>query len=194
VSACTEDVDCRLRVTQCCECGGSTAPWDLVAVAASKEALYVDLVCDAGQACDECLPQYPTDVEAFCASDGHCDVRPATEEACALPFDPGPCKAAIRVFAYVGGACVERTYGGCDGNDNRFASLEECLSACEGRPEPNGCPEGRTRRTICVACGPAGGCGEQLDACAKPCESSDDCGPGPLWYCANGACEVGGCI
>src|SRR5262245_16714450 len=40
--------------------------------------------------------------------------------ACALPFDPGPCRAAIPVFAYVDGACVQRVYGGCDGNANRF--------------------------------------------------------------------------
>jgi hypothetical protein len=52
---------------------------------------------------------------------------------CALPFDPGPCEAAIRVFAFVNGQCAEKTYGGCQGNANRFSSLAECVSVCEGR-------------------------------------------------------------
>ncbi len=39
---------------------------------------------------------------------------------CSLPFEAGPCDAAIPVYAYVNGACVARTYGGCQGNGNRF--------------------------------------------------------------------------
>ena len=75
LSACTTDADCRLRVTECCPCGGDTSPTSLIAVRTDAEADYQALVCD-DIACPECEPVYPTDmVEAFCADDGHCDVR-----------------------------------------------------------------------------------------------------------------------
>jgi hypothetical protein len=77
--ACAADSDCRLRVTGCCECGGSTASWDLIAIAHDGEADYQALVCDPEQACDECAPVYPVDVEAYCATDGHCATRRVTD-------------------------------------------------------------------------------------------------------------------
>jgi hypothetical protein len=52
-------------------------------------------------------------------------------DRCDQPFDSGPCDAAIRVFAYVDGSCVERIYGGCQGNDNRFGTLDDCQLACD---------------------------------------------------------------
>ncbi len=84
-STCASDDDCRLRVAGCCECGGSTAPADLIAIAWLGEAGYRQLVCDPEQACPECAPVYPDEVEAWCASDGHCDIRAATgcDEDCA---------------------------------------------------------------------------------------------------------------
>lgn len=91
------------------------------------------------------------------------------------------------------GECVPETYGGCQGNANRFASLEECLAACAGEPDPNGCPAGRVARDTCLECGPAGGCRKTANVCAKTCSTNSDC-DAPLWYCADGACEVGGCI
>jgi hypothetical protein len=75
-SACSADDDCRLRVTGCCECGGSTASWDLIAIRSDGEATYEALVCDPAWACDACVPVYPPDVEAYCATDGHCATRP----------------------------------------------------------------------------------------------------------------------
>ena len=115
---------------------------------------------------------------------------------CALPFDVGPCDAAIAVYASVGGACVPRVYGGCQGNENRFTTLEECLAACEGRPVPNGCPDGRAARQICLACGPAGGCAKQAMVCALGCDAdagANVCAPAlPVCYagvCQNAFCE-----
>jgi hypothetical protein len=74
-SACERDEDCRLRTTGCCECGGSTAPYDLIAISAADEAPYRELVCDPRQACPECAPVYPAEAEAYCTGDGHCALR-----------------------------------------------------------------------------------------------------------------------
>ena len=41
------------------------------------------------------------------------------------------CKAK-QVYAFVDGKCVEKTYGGCGGNANRFESLKECEDTCGG--------------------------------------------------------------
>ena len=76
VSSCASDDDCKLRVTACCECGGSTARNDLIAIASAAESDYAALVCDEGQACPECAPIYPSDVEAYCSA-GHCALRDA---------------------------------------------------------------------------------------------------------------------
>lgn len=41
--------------------------------------------------------------------------------------DDGPCKAMIkRFFQYSHQQCEEFIYGGCEGNQNRFETLEEC--------------------------------------------------------------------
>jgi hypothetical protein len=113
-------------------------------------------------------------------------------ELCSLPFEVGPCDAAIRVYAAVDGSCEARTYGGCEGNENRFSTLEECLATCEGRPDPYDCPEGRARATICIACGPAGGCGERLEACAQPCNYESDCTDSGFG-CTDGVCQLTFC-
>jgi hypothetical protein len=110
--------------------------------------------------------------------------------ACSLPFDPGPCQAAFPVFAFVDGACVERVYGGCAGNANRFFLVEHCMVACEGRPDPCGCPPGRVARRICVQCGITGGC-EQAEVCAKTCTEPSECSR--PYGCFDGACQVAAC-
>jgi hypothetical protein len=117
------------------------------------------------------------------------------QTVCSLPFEVGPCDALVPVYAYVNGACVARTYGGCEGNGNRFDTLEECLATCEGRPVPNGCPAGRIAQEICLACGPAGGCAQlqtvcaltgDADAGAAACASS-------LPVCSAGVCQNAFC-
>jgi hypothetical protein len=119
----------------------------------------------------------------------------APAAACALPFDPGSCRGAIPVYAFVGGTCVEKVYGGCEGNDNRFASFEECLATCVGQPPPGACPPNRVEREICFACGAAGGCARKGTVCALVCEGAGDsaCEPG-LPTCYQGVCQVAGCI
>ncbi|XP_029415067.1 tissue factor pathway inhibitor isoform X5 [Nannospalax galili] len=51
---------------------------------------------------------------------------------CALKVDDGPCKAMMRRFFFniFTQQCEEFIYGGCEGNKNRFESLEECKEKC----------------------------------------------------------------
>ncbi len=51
---------------------------------------------------------------------------------CALDMDVGPCRGRfIRWFYDISThKCMEFTYGGCRGNNNRFRSFEECHEMC----------------------------------------------------------------
>jgi hypothetical protein len=51
-----------------------------------------------------------------------------------LPFDSGPCAAAIERYGYnpATGECEAFTYGGCEGNNNNFETPEACELACAG--------------------------------------------------------------
>ncbi len=53
-------------------------------------------------------------------------------DICDEPIEPGPCKAAIPSWGFDSdaGKCVEFTYGGCDGNHNRFETEEACKRTC----------------------------------------------------------------
>ncbi|XP_053250736.1 eppin-like [Podarcis raffonei] len=57
---------------------------------------------------------------------------------CRLPPVTGPCKALIRKLYYNWGKkrCEEFIYGGCQGNLNRFDTLEMCQKACRGQGAP----------------------------------------------------------
>jgi hypothetical protein len=128
------------------------------------------------------------------ASDGGAFTPPAR---CALPFEAGPCEAAIRVWASVNGTCTEQIYGGCQGNENRFDTLEECLATCEGRPAARPCPAGRAPAKICLQCGFVGGCGKTAEVCALTCTKHEDCMTAPTPRpsgCFMGVCEAYGCV
>ncbi|XP_053901505.1 kunitz-type serine protease inhibitor B1-like [Malaclemys terrapin pileata] len=51
---------------------------------------------------------------------------------CNLPADPGPCEAYMTRYFYNSATkrCEEFIYGGCQGNANRFPSMDECLKTC----------------------------------------------------------------
>jgi hypothetical protein len=162
--------------------------------------------CQATCGCCSCSPGQRsgdllcTDQGCYVAAppDGGIDASWVAPAVCLLPFEVGPCDAAIPVFAYVDGACAPRVYGGCQGNGNRFFTLEECLAACEGRPVPNPCPDGRVAHEICLSCGPAGGCGLRETVCALPCDvdagaAAAGCAASSL-VCAAGFCQVGFCF
>jgi hypothetical protein len=154
--------------------------------------------CQETCGCCSCAPG-ERNGDLVCTSAGCYAPAPPVDAGtgvCALPFEVGPCDALFNVYAYVNGACVPRVYGGCQGNDNRFNTLEECMATCEGRPAPNGCPAGRITKEICIACGPGGGCAKSQTVCALPCVAdagASACSPS-LPICADGVCQLGGCI
>ena len=160
--------------------------------------------CTAVCGCCSCLPgQISANGSLVCTNngcyeptDGGIDSGWTPESACLMSFDPGPCRAAIPVYAFDGTACVAKTYGGCEGNDNRFNTREECMAACEGRPTPNGCPDGRIKQEICLACGPVGGCATVMTVCAQSCDADagglGEC-PSELGICYHGVCQVAFC-
>lgn len=51
---------------------------------------------------------------------------------CGFKADDGPCKAMLKRFFFNihTQQCEEFIYGGCEGNQNRFESLEECKEKC----------------------------------------------------------------
>nr|CDS30845.1 Papilin [Hymenolepis microstoma] len=52
---------------------------------------------------------------------------------CTMPIDGGPCRGYFPSWGMDAGKgeCVQFIYGGCRGNENRFASREECEETCE---------------------------------------------------------------
>ena len=78
LSACQTDSDCSLRFgLNCCEpCGGSSS--DLVAINRSQLGALEARKCDAAEACDECVPNYPNGVTTTCTA-GQCQVAYTNE-------------------------------------------------------------------------------------------------------------------
>ena len=56
----------------------------------------------------------------------------ARTDICLLPPDAGLCDGVFFKYFYndTNGNCEVFAYGGCDGNANRFDTLEECRASC----------------------------------------------------------------
>ncbi|XP_042913575.2 thrombin inhibitor hemalin-like, partial [Parasteatoda tepidariorum] len=56
----------------------------------------------------------------------------AEVNSCLMEHDTGPCRGYFPKFYYDAktGQCTEFIYGGCQGNENRFDTKEECLKEC----------------------------------------------------------------
>jgi len=53
-------------------------------------------------------------------------------QSCSLKKDSGPCEAYFEMFFFNADMqkCEKFIYGGCQGNENRFQTIEECESSC----------------------------------------------------------------
>ncbi|KAK2191742.1 hypothetical protein NP493_46g01054 [Ridgeia piscesae] len=62
-----------------------------------------------------------------------CEEACPVADICHQEFVTGPCRASKRRYHFdaATGKCNEFTYGGCNGNANRFLKLESCESACQ---------------------------------------------------------------
>ncbi len=126
-----------------------------------------------------------------------CDLILCVDQ-CSQPFEVGNCDAAFQVYWHNPdtGRCEQMIYGGCGGNENRFDTIEECVSTCDAQPPGASCevddivyPDGANYvpdPASCNTCscddGEVTGCTE-MD-CPKECEDgtalgSDcaECGP-----------------
>ncbi|CAC5389450.1 unnamed protein product [Mytilus coruscus] len=58
-----------------------------------------------------------------------------SDNVCDQPKVVGPCNARMKRFYYDvhSGMCGEFYYGGCDGNENNFKTIEECKTVCNRR-------------------------------------------------------------
>jgi hypothetical protein len=68
-----------------------------------------------------------------------------------LPVVTGPCLASEPSYWFdaATGVCVPFVYGGCDGNENRFATIHECYAACGGHGDRD--DAACTQNTECIA-------------------------------------------
>ena len=57
------------------------------------------------------------------------DVNTA-EQICAQPIESGSCQADFSRYAFNGNQCVPFSFGGCEGNENNFVTLEDCQETC----------------------------------------------------------------
>ena len=57
-------------------------------------------------------------------------------QLCSQPKLTGPCRASIRSYYFNSwtSECEMFIYGGCKGNDNRFATLKDCQTTCRDLP------------------------------------------------------------
>ncbi|XP_052743989.1 papilin isoform X2 [Bicyclus anynana] len=68
----------------------------------------------------------------------HCQAfcPPPQVDICHLPMVSGPCDASLMRWFYdaAADACSQFTYSGCEGNENRFDTLESCERQCRVGP------------------------------------------------------------
>ncbi len=104
-------------------------------------------------------------------------------EFCSLPADSGPCDAALSSYHFdpSTGRCELFSYGGCDGNANRFTTETECLATC-----------GDVGQSQCPLSAPSGSCSTEGAACTYGSWDGCLCVPHhPYWCEPVPACSAG---
>ncbi|CAF0851289.1 unnamed protein product [Brachionus calyciflorus] len=99
----------------------------------------------------------------------------AKESRCYQQVEVGPCYAAMRRFHYnsTSNQCEQFIYGGCQGNENNFETVEECNSSCLIKPsaKSGSCPSTKNQiGGICVErCSDDSECEGNLKCCSNGC-------------------------
>ncbi|XP_049534828.1 papilin isoform X3 [Anopheles darlingi] len=88
--------------------------------------------CTCAESKYGCCPDGSTEAQGS-KFEGCTDVPESPQKACALPKDKGPCNTYVvkHFFDVEYGGCGRFWYGGCDGNNNRFDSADDCKAVCE---------------------------------------------------------------
>ncbi|XP_048244920.1 uncharacterized protein LOC124117390 isoform X3 [Haliotis rufescens] len=116
----------------------------------------------------------PMDGPSFC-----CPKETVPLNVCHEPKEPGPCKAMMPRYFFnrTSEQCQRFTYGGCQGNNNNFNSLEECCSQCgtnRSRCKPGECRKPQPN---------------YFATCQDECKSDSEC-MGNTRCCSNGCGHV----
>lgn len=98
----------------------------------------------------------------------------AVPDFCSLPYDTGPCDAAMPSYYFdpSTGRCELFSYGGCEGNANRFSTETECLATC-----------GDIAQTECPMTMPTGACTTEGMACTYGQYDQCLCIPYDTYWC-----------
>ncbi|KAL5008286.1 hypothetical protein ScPMuIL_013867 [Solemya velum] len=88
------------------------------------------------------------------------------QDVCLLPMKPGDCGTYSQVwyYDYLEGRCESFVYRGCNGNENRFNSQEECESTCSRQKV---CVAAPPVEVVCLAYFPRWRYNEQSSACEE---------------------------
>ncbi len=76
---CTDDNECVVRASECCECGANLNPEFLIAIHRDFVPEYQAALCGPTAICPACAPIYPDSVAAVCNSAGRCELVMADE-------------------------------------------------------------------------------------------------------------------
>ncbi|XP_035795510.1 papilin-like isoform X2 [Anopheles albimanus] len=88
--------------------------------------------CTCAESKYGCCPDGSTEAQGT-KFEGCTDVPESPQKACGLPKDKGTCSNYVikHFFDVEYGGCGQFWYGGCDGNNNRFDSADDCKAVCE---------------------------------------------------------------